>query len=466
MSMEAPQDLDAERQVLGALLVRPDMALQLNSIIQSSDFYLASHRVIYETLIALQQEDAEGQTDPLQVINYLRDREKLNAAGGDAYILQIAEESMAPANSPVHARRLKNLSLRRALIEAAQSIQEDAEGAIEDEIQFLKNVEDKILNITNRSFVQGIWSVRDLKDEFSEYIENLIRTKGMQSGVRTHFDEFDNLTTGLKPGELIILAARPGMGKTTLAMNLAANVALLGKGNVLVYSLEMGRLELLMRMVCSVSQFNHSDLKRGNIPQGRAQDILGAIEQIFSSGMHIDDTGTLDIWDCIVRSRKLAIELDKKGESLDLIIVDYLQLLTDPESRKMGRQNEVAAISRNLKQLSKTVKCPILALSQMNRSVEQRKGGDSRPQLSDLRESGAIEQDADIVMFIHQDHYGKDEEGDDLESDLQRMEDKGTAEVIIAKHRNGPVGSFRLAFRPEINRFDNAPAREPTFSGA
>jgi len=454
-SSSAPQDLEAERQILGALLVRPDLFIQVSSIISGEDLFLPAHQVLFQSLAQLFHEEA-GDIDPLRVIHYLRDREKLDAAGGDAFILRIAEDVLTPANTPLHARRVKQLSLRRSLIEAARAIVEDAGKPFEDENQFLKRIEDRVLSITNRGFVQGIYSLAQTKNDFLEYLQKLIESKGMNSGLPTHFNEFDQLTAGLKGGELIILAARPGMGKTTFAMNIASNVSMLGKKNVLVFSLEMSRMELMLRLICSASQFNHGDLKRGNIPQNRVQDILTAVEHVFSSPMHIDDTGALDIFDLILRSRKLALELDQKGESLGLIVVDYLQLVSDPESRKMGRQHEVATISRGLKQMAKTLNVPVVALSQMNRSVEQRRG-DSRPQLSDLRESGAIEQDADIVMFIHREQFNE-------EDSPEALENRGTAEIIIAKHRNGPVGSFRLAFRPEVNRFDNIAARENAYA--
>ena len=452
--MEIPHDLDAERQILGALLVRPDIFVQVHSIVTPQDLFKQSHRIIYDALSDVYHEGGLD-SDPIQLIQYLRDRSLLEQAGGDRYILRLAEDVLSPSGSLAHARRVKNLALRRSLMETAQEILEDASKPVEDENQFLKSVEDRILGITNRSFAHGVKSIRELKDDFADYIEKLVSARGSHTGIITHFREFDDLTGGLKGGELIVLAARPGMGKTTFAMNIAANVIQKEKKNVLLFSLEMSRMELLLRLVCSTAQYPLSDLKRGNISGGRVQDVLNTIEQLFTSPLFIDDTGNLDIFDLVVRSRKLAVDLDQKGESVGLIIVDYLQLLTDPESRKFGRQNEVAAISRSLKQLSKIINVPVLALSQMNRSVEQRRG-DSRPQLSDLRESGAIEQDADIVMFIHKES-ADEENSENIDKSLAL---RGNSEIIIAKHRNGPVGSFFVAFRPEINRFDNVAQSE------
>jgi replicative DNA helicase len=210
----------------------------------------------------------------------------------------------------------------------------------------------------------------------------------------------------------------------------------------------MSKLELILRILSAEAQINHSDLKRGHIPPNKQGPIKDAIARIFAAPIYIDDSGTLDIWDCITRTRKLDIELKKKGHPPGLVVIDYLQLMSDTENRKFGRQNEVAAVSRSLKQLAMKTELPILALSQMNRSVEQRRGDFARPQLSDLRESGAIEQDADIVLFIHREQFSDPDSPEALEN-------RGRAEIIVAKHRNGPQGSFKVAYRPEIFRFDN-----------
>lgn len=444
MASRVPQDPEAERQVLGSFILSPDLIYQISTDLHREDFFLESNRIIYDALLTISHE--AQPIDALQVINYLKDRRLLDQAGGGKYILQLVEEVMAPGNSPMHAKRIRSMAVRRRLMQSMESLIEEASSPQEDEGSFLRMVEDKILAVTSETGGTGINSVENIKQDFTTYIEKLIEAKGGLTGQPTRFTEFDQLTSGLRGGELIVLAARPGMGKTTFAMNIAANIAIHYKKPILVYSLEMGRHELLLRMVCSEAMINHSDIKRGNIVREKVQPVLYSIDQIFSSPMYIDDTGDLTIWDCITRTRKLSLDLKRKGESLGLVIVDYLQLMNDPQARKMGRQQEVAQISRSLKQLAKTVDAPVLALSQMNRSVEQRKGESARPQLSDLRESGAIEQDADIVMFIHRDFSREEEEG---------ASNRGIAEIIIAKHRNGPQGSFQVAFRPEINRFDN-----------
>lgn len=450
---ELPYDIDAERQVLGALLVRPDLIIQTAALVQSDDFYLESHRLIYESITQAYQTGSGPEIEPVTIIQYLKDRSLLEKAGGGPYVMKLGQDVMAPSNAVVQARRLKNISLRRDLVKAAREIEDDAARPQEDENVFLKRVEDRILNITNRSMTAGIVPAKEIKQDFIEYFQHLQAAQGGMTGLATHFTEFDQYTSGLRGGEMIVLAARPGMGKTTFAMNMAANITLMENKHVVIYSLEMSRLELMLRMVSAQSMYNLADLKRGKIEQGKVQHLLNTIEDLFAAPINIDDTGTLDIWDCIARTRKLALDLNQRGEKLGLIIIDYLQLLTDPENRKHGRQQEVSAISRSLKQLAKAVDTPVLAISQMNRSVEQRRGDSARPQLSDLRESGAIEQDADMVLFIHREMVSDQ----DVLDDPEKLEMRGTAEVIIAKHRNGPVGNFRVAFRPEINRFDNRP---------
>ncbi|MCB1307018.1 MAG: replicative DNA helicase [Leptospiraceae bacterium] len=449
-----PHDVEAERQVLGAVLVRPDLLIQVNSILSKEDYFFEAHSFIYDSVLDLYNR-GNVDFDAVQVVQSLQDRGLIDPAGGAPYIMRLAQDVIAPGNVMLHARRLRSLALRRQLMQAANSILEDASRPNEDENVFLRNVEERILRITNSSFAQGIVPVRDLKKDFADYLQTLIEARGAITGTSTGFHEFDNLTSGLKGGELIILAARPGVGKTTLALNMASNVAMLHNKPVLVFSLEMSNMELMMRLVCSDAMFNHGDLKRGNIGN-RAQQILGSIEKICASPLHIDDSGDLDIWECMTRTRKFKVDMDQRGEGIGLVIIDYLQLMSDPSSRKLGRQHEVAMISRSLKQLAKAVNAPILALSQMNRSVEQRRGDSARPQLSDLRESGAIEQDADMVLFIHQAQQGEAESVEDLEN-------QGTVEVIIAKHRSGPTGAFRLAFRPEINRFDNRVVEAPAY---
>jgi replicative DNA helicase len=447
--IDLPKDLEAEVQVLGSIMIRPDLIFQVSNIIKKSDFFLTAHQLIFEALENLIKEsDSNLEIEPVRLIQYLEDRKLLEDAGGAEYIFQLSDKVISPTNALHHAVRLHNLSTRRKLILKLKELEQHAYEPQENEGSFLKYVEEELLKITGESITPGIVAIEDIKDEFIDYISKLLEARGGLTGQPTRFFELDRMTSGIRGGELIILAARPGMGKSTFALNIAMNIAMYYQKPVIIYSLEMSRMELVMRMLSADAQINHSDLKKGHIPPNKQEALKDSIARIFSSPIYIDDSGTLDIWDCIARTRKLEMELRRQGKEPGLVVIDYLQLLSDPESRKFGRQVEVASISRSLKLLAKKTNLPILALSQMNRSVEQRRGDYARPQLSDLRESGALEQDADIVMFIHREQFPDPESPEAIES-------RGRAEIIIAKHRNGPLGNFKLAYRPEMFRFDN-----------
>ncbi len=458
MSLAPPFELETERQLLGALLVRSTLIPEIEAQIKLDDFYLEAHRQIYNTLLT-QNRIGSIEVEPVQISQRLQDLNQLEQVGGANYILSLAQDVIAPGNALRYAQRLKSLSMRRHLMEASNKIITEASGPVENEIEFLRNVENKILSITNQGFGTGIVSTAQIKTEFNSHIQGLLESRGQINGIQTHFRDFDQISSGLKGGELLVLAARPGLGKTTFALNVAANVAINDKQPVLVYSLEMSKIELMMRLVCAKSLIPHDFLKRGQIPANRQKDLQLSIDEICEAPLYIDDSGDLTIWECLARTRKFKIELEQQGKKLGLVVVDYLQLMNDPEARRLGRQHEVATISRSLKQLARMAQVPVIAVSQMNRSVEQRRGEAGRPQLSDLRESGAIEQDADMVMFIHHD-YKEPQPGDSFNESMAQQNDdaskKGTVEMIIAKHRNGPVGNFRLIFRPHCNQFDNS----------
>lgn len=447
METRLPSDIDAEQQILGSLMVRPDLIVPISNILHRDDFFLQHHRLVFETLELMSRTEAT-EIEPLRLVQFFTDRKQLDQAGGAAYIMRLVDQALAPSNATFHAQRVHNLAIRRNLIEKLGELEVEAREPQENEGGFLKKVEEELLRITNMSASHGVQAIDTFKQDFVEYFSRLIEARGGMTGTPTRFEHFDRLTSGLRGGELLILAARPGMGKSTFAMNIATNIAI-GQGRpVILFSLEMSRFELILRILSAEAQINHSDLKRGHVPTNKQEPVKDAISRIFSAPIYIDDTGTLDIWDCISRTRKLDIELKKRGQPPGLIVIDYLQLMSDPENRKFGRQTEVASISRSLKQLAMKTELPILALSQMNRSVEQRRGDSARPQLSDLRESGAIEQDADMVLFIHREQFAD-------QDSPEALENRGRAEIIVAKHRNGPQGNFKVAYRPEIFRFDN-----------
>ena len=456
MALTPPHDIESERQFLGALMVRSQLIPEIDSQFRSEDLYLESHRLIYNTIID-QNRQGVGDIDAVQVSQRLSDLSHLDQSGGAGYIMRLAQDVMAPSNALRHCKRIKSLSMRRRLMEAANGILNESVQPVEDENIFLRRVEDSILRITNESSPLRALSTAELKAEFQAHVQSLLENKGELSGLPTHFRDLDSLSSGLKEGELIVVAARPGLGKTTFALNIASNVALQSQEAVLFYSLEMSQVELMMRLVCAKSTIEHDRLKRGQVPAERQTKLQESIDAVCRAPIYIDDSGDLSIWDCMARTRKFKIDLEQQGKKLGLVVVDYLQLMSDPEARRMGRQHEVATISRSLKQLARIVRAPIIAVSQMNRSVEQRRGEAARPQLSDLRESGAIEQDADIVMFIHHDQREDPENMDDLPPVEEEAAAKGTVEIIIAKHRNGPVGSFRLLFAQHMNLFRDTP---------
>ncbi|MCB1171212.1 MAG: AAA family ATPase, partial [Leptospiraceae bacterium] len=269
---QVPADIEAERQVLGSLILRPDLTIQVSSIVSRNDFFSDGHRFIYDAILVLYNEGAgteEAMLDPITVVQYLQDRNQLNPAGGSAYIMRLVEEVLAPNNAPLQAQRIRNIAIRRDLISAAMQIEQDAREPQENEGSFLQQVEQSILKITSQTRSRGVVSAAEMQSDFFDYFEKLIEARGGMSGIPTRYEELDNRMSGLRGGELLILAARPGMGKSTFAMNIAMNLAMSEQPvPVLFFTLEMSRLEVLLRVLCAHSQTNHGDLKRGHIPQG------------------------------------------------------------------------------------------------------------------------------------------------------------------------------------------------------
>jgi len=308
-------------------------------------------------------------------------------------------------------------------------------------------VEQSLMDISRRERSKGLIRVRSDATALIEYIQAVVRSNQAGgtgiSGLKTHYSELDLLTTGLKSHELMILAARPGWGKTTLALNIAANEAIRDRKTVVIFTMEMGRIEILLKLLSAESRINSNIIKTGNLTPANMSSIKDAVATITMAPIYIDDSGYLTIQELSARIRQL-----RTTEEVALMVVDYLQLLEDPKSAMGGRQQVVASVSRGLKQTARESGCPVIAISQMSRNIENR-SGESRPQLSDLRESGAIEQDADIVCFIHREDKIKGKEAP--------PETKGLAEIIVAKNRSGSVGEFKLLFNEQISKFDNVP---------
>lgn len=444
MNPESLFELETEKSFLSYLLIKgANGGIDLG--ILPSDLYLDLHRRIFQSILELI--DANIAVEPVAVINQLKENSRFKDEAKEInYIMQLYTDAILVQPLSYYSRRIKKLSDRRTYLKILQDSIEKVHTDQSDNEEIFTYIESELAKISRNVQSKGLRPVKEDKNDLIDYVKLMYETKGTTIGLRTHIHFLDEATTGLKPHELVILAARPGNGKTTLALNIASNVALREKKPVAIFSLEMSRMELLIKMICSDARINSSLLKSGALAPNDQSKLLNSIIKVTSAPIYIDDSGSLSIWEFKSRIRQLLITTP-----LSLIVVDYLQLMNDPTSKDGGRQQEVASISRNLKQMAREAQCPIIALSQMSRAVESR-SREQRPQLSDLRESGAIEQDADIVMFIYREELVKaKEEGlDKVPDDI-----KNKAEIIIAKNRSGPVTNFKLNFIPEYSRFDN-----------
>ena len=433
-------EAESEKSFLGFVLLKglsPGQTLGL----APEDFYLDLHKRVYKSIQELVDENI--QIDPIALINVMKQKSRFDNEERElAYIYDLYRNTVAVQPLSYYSGRIKKLSERRKYLKALTDSIDFLKSEKDENNEYLfSKVERDLTDISRKEITRGLINIREDKDELIEYIKSLFESTDKVFGLKTHFSELDETTTGLKPHELMILAARPGNGKTTFALNIATNVAIKENKPVAIFSLEMGRQELLIKMICSIARINSKNVKQGDILKSDRERLLRAIIQITSAPVYIDDSGSLSVWEFKSKVRQLMIT-DPPG----LIVVDYLQLMNDPATqRDGGRQQEVASISRALKQMAKEARCPIIALSQMSRAIEQR-SKEQRPQLSDLRESGAIEQDADIVAFIYRE--------DMVKQDVPE-EKKNKAEIIIAKNRAGQTRSFELLFNPAYSRFDD-----------
>ena len=429
-----PQDLEAERSVLGAMLLSAEAMADVVEILDAEDFYRSAHGKIYSSVRAL-----FGHGEPVDVItavDALRRAGLLDEVGGALYLRDLVDEVPTPASAPHYARIVADAALRRRLIGAAADIMDVAYAGSDEADAIADTAEQRIYDVARREDTEDAAAIGDLVNDAMSELEAIQNRESAYTGLATGFRDLDDLTSGLQPGNLVIIAARPGIGKSSLAMNIARNVAVQHEP-VAMFSLEMSRYEIGMRLLCAEARVPWDRIRNKRVGPDDWTRVVSAGETLHDAPLSIVDAGNVNIVDIRAKARRL-----KTGrEGLSLIIVDYLQLMTGPLTRRQdNRQQEVADISRSLKLLAKELKVPILALSQLNRNPEAR--ADKRPQLSDLRESGSLEQDSDVVMFIHR---------DDADPDKKRE-----AELIIAKHRNGPTGSIRLSFEPSLTQFRNA----------
>jgi replicative DNA helicase len=428
-----PHNLEAEESVLGAMMLSSEAIADVIEQLQPNDFYKSAHGRIYQSLLAIY---ARGEPiDAITAVHELRGRGMLEDVGGYLYIHELVEKVPTPASAGYYARIVSDLALLRRLIQAAADIMQAAYSMPEDPERAADEAEARIYAVARRDEKDQVVSVRELIDQAMVDIEHSQQQAGALAGLSTGFVDLDKLLSGLQKGNLIVVAARPGVGKSSFVTNMARNVAIEGTP-VAMFSLEMSRWEIGMRLLCAEARVPWDKIRGGG--RMAAEDwsrIVGAAGDLDKAPLFIVDAGHVTIVDIRAKARRMSA--GKPG--LGLLIVDYLQLMSH-HGRSENRQQEVAEISRSLKLLAKELNIPVIAVSQLNRDPERRQ--DKRPQLADLRESGAIEQDSDVVMFIHRDDSG------DLSA-------KGTTDLIVAKHRNGPTDTIKLTFLPQLTQFRN-----------
>jgi replicative DNA helicase len=440
-SPRAFEDLAAERAVLGAVVMDNAVLANVAEVLTQDDFANAAHGEIFSAMLAL--DSKQSRVDPLTLAEELKIRGQLAAIGGPQYLQQLDQLVPFSHNAVEYAKIIKDQSTRRSLAMAGREILQLASQETGEVLELLDEAGRKVFAIAEKRQTGDLRSMSDLMDEALSILDTMKKNASGITGTATGFVDLDNQLTGLHGGELIVLAARPGIGKTSLAMNIALHVA--GKENraVAVFSLEMPSAQLVTRMLATHARVDMKKLRGGRLSPADEERIQSAAAELFNLKFFVDDSGGLSSFDLRAKARRLK----QKEPSLGLIVIDYLQLMHQ-KGKVESRQLEVSEISRALKQLSKEIDVPIVALSQLNRKVEERKGG--KPMLSDLRESGAIEQDADVVMFIH-----REDEGDEGGGAPPQERTSMPVELIIAKQRNGPVGSIDLIFLPEYTRFES-----------
>ncbi|MBN2592620.1 MAG: replicative DNA helicase [Sedimentisphaerales bacterium] len=434
-----PESLAAEAAVLGSMLIDPECIGDVVEIVERDAFYRIEHRHIFEALISLYEKNKGVGIDAVLLRDELIKRNCLEEAGGVEYIAKILDSVPSSANVAYYAGIVKDKMLLRELIATAGVILENAYNQTGEPHEALDEAEQRIFAITDRNISGSAAALKDLVVRSFELIEN--RQGTHVTGLATGYYELDDLTCGLQNGEMIIVAGRPSMGKTSLALNITEHLGLIEKVPIAIFSMEMGRQQLAERFLCSISEIDSQKVRRGMLSDEHYKKLADACAELSETPIYIDDTSTLTPLELRAKARRL-----KGRHNIQCIIVDYLQLMNLGSGRTESRQQEITTISRYLKSLARELNIPVMVLSQLNRAPEGREG--HRPRMSDLRESGSIEQDADVVMLLHrEDYYHRGE--DDYEQD-------NTAELIIAKQRNGPTGTIKLTFREKITRFENA----------
>lgn len=445
VSRSVPHDSEAEKAVLGAIFINPEAYIEASDTLAPDDFYEHANRLVFQAMGDLSE---RGEAiDTLTMRDQLASKNQLDDIGGISYVAELATAAPTAAHVSYYAQIVKRKAILRNLINTCQNIVQNALTESDDVTDVLDDAESQILRVAQDNVTGGFRTIHDVLNETVENINNIPDNGDMVTGLRTGFKALDTMTTGFHPDELVIIAARPGVGKTAFALNVAQNVGLHDNKTVAVFSLEMSAGQLVQRMLASEGLIDSQHLRTGQLTEEEWKKLIVAAGSLDKTSIYIDDTPGIKMSEIRAKSRRLA----KEDQNLGLIVIDYLQLIEGPRSE--SRQQEVSAISRQLKKLAKELHVPVIALSQLSRSVEQRQ--DKRPVLSDIRESGSIEQDADIVAFLYREDYYRDTDSDNPDQEVGAEDDNGEIEVIIEKNRSGTRGTVKLMFSKPYNRFSN-----------
>lgn len=445
VSQQIPHDSEAEKAVLGAVFLDTEAIIDASDVLQPDDFYEHANRIVFQAMLNIS--DREEVIDPVTLQDELKKNNQVDDIGGIAYVTELSMATPTAAHVTYYAKIVKRKAILRNLISTSQRIIQNAIEGSDDVTDILDDAESQIMGVSQDNASGGFKSIHDVLNTAMEEINSIPDDGNMVTGLPSGFSELDKMTTGFHDDELIILAARPGVGKTAFALNVAQFVGLKTDKTVAMFSLEMGAEQLVQRMLASEGLIDSQHLRTGQLTDEEWRKLVVAAGSLDNTSIYIDDTPGIKMSEIRAKARRLA----KEKENLGLIVIDYLQLIEGPRSE--SRQQEVSAISRQLKKLAKELHIPVIALSQLSRSVEQRQ--DKRPVLSDIRESGSIEQDADIVAFLYRDDYYRDERDEDDEGEVEAEEDNGEVEVIIEKNRSGTRGTVKLMFSKPYNRFSN-----------
>lgn len=441
-----PHNKDAEESVLGALILDPELFVNIVDIVSSDDFYVPAHKTIYSAIKSLNQ--TGKSVDIITLVNYLKDQKQIDSIGGTAYLAEVMERVPTTIHIEDHARIINDKSKLRQLIKANYEIIEKAYAQkFENLLSFMDEVEGQIFSLAdNEEKKSGLVDAADLIKLSIDRLTELSANTEDITGVSTGFSELDNLTAGFQSGDLIILAARPSMGKTALSLNIAQYAAFKQKKHVAYFSVEMAKEQVMMRILACEAKINLSDIRVGKIKDNDWPKLIETASKISECPLFIDDTSGISPFEIRAKCRRL-----KSKKALDLIIIDYLQIM-DLKQKVESRERAVAEISRSLKALAKELEVPVVALAQLNRSVEGRSGDQKKPILSDLRESGSIEQDADLIMMLYREEY----------YDPDNPYVKGLADCLVRKHRNGPIGEIKLNWQGQFGRFSDYQGPPPS----